>query len=501
MRRIIPLFLVIILLCSCGQAPELPEKVNVKKVLNVALEHSPVSLCPVETMDKVSLMTAAPLYHRLFTYNEQGALVPDALESWDLIDELNYKFTLKRNLVFHNGDQLTAKDVIYTIKRVAESPMWGSLLYGVNIDELKAEDEYTILLTTLKPMPDLTTSLATVATSILNHNLGENYNYTQNPIGTGPYKLKEWRPGQFVSYDVNPNLRNQVKNDGIIYWNIPEQEPRIKALEEDNIQIITSVDTSQTLRPLQNGRWIFDLPLHFIAVGANLSKEPMNDLTIPRALRLLTDPEEVASFMGGKAHGGVIPAGASFSESNPATSFHNREQGKAMLTSAGYDDLALTLAISKGDKAMEDLAKVLEQQWLGYGFTLTINRYEDQAYFQALREGRDHLYLHNVQMLSPDPADMLQLHFQTDLSGVAANYSFLSDAGVDNMLESSHVILNPEIRLPSYSALQQRLDELCPWLFIWEPSDILGVSSRISFPDTKNPMLHPERIVVEDIKE
>lgn len=463
-----------------------PEK---KRMVNVALAHAPVSLNPMETMDPISHFVAAPLYHRLFTTNENGNLVPYAVASWEHKEVNSYVFTLRDDLVFHNGDPLRAQDVVYTLKCLIDSPLWGHLFYTVDRDSIVAQGDLTVSLQTTEPTPYLTTLLAHPVSSILDSRLGEKHNYTQEPIGSGPYRLNQWKLGSFIQYDLVDTYQADSQNDGLIYWTIPDETERIGAIESGQIEVMGSGEK----RPQINANWRLDESPTFYALGIHLHNAPMGDPVLREALQFLLGPEELATDTHGLAHGGLLPWYAAYSDTNDLTGYQDRETGFRLLKESGYDDITLTLALEKDAPIMEKLCEALIKQLSGYGLTIEPVYYPPEAYEEALRSGEEHLFIQEVTMQIDDPAPMLAMNFYTDRLDTTHNYTQLSDPQVNELITQAAHEMNPEVRRQRYGDLQTLMAQIRPWLIIWEPAHYYAIYPSLVIPDTTGSMLHPER--------
>ena len=119
-------------------------------------------------------------------------LVPVLAERWEILDPQTYKFYLKKDVKFHNGEELTAEDVVFSLKRATsnESVHAGSKGRSIDPDGLEIIDKYTVIVKTRGPVGGWLASMKHPYASIYNKKAVEaaGKNYFRNPVGTGPFK-------------------------------------------------------------------------------------------------------------------------------------------------------------------------------------------------------------------------------------------------------------------------------------------------------------------------
>ena len=171
-----------------------------KDSLKVALTEEPDYL---STCDHDSLMG---VQMNLLTYNgliridmETLAPVCDLAESYTQDSDTEWTFILKEGVKFHNGDELTADDVVASIEYA--KTFEASATYTAGMEKVEAVDGKTVKITTNGPQPNLLYDLAYHYNLILPKSLiDEGNDFSANPIGTGPYKFVEWNKGNDILF-------------------------------------------------------------------------------------------------------------------------------------------------------------------------------------------------------------------------------------------------------------------------------------------------------------
>ena len=173
------------------------------KTLSIATPADAKSLDPHLTNDTPSANIMINMYENLMTLDEDGNPVGQLAEKWEKIDELSYKFYLKQGVLFHNGEEMKASDVKFSLLRAMniEGSSVSHVVGDIDPEGFEIIDDYTIVIKLKRPFSVFLSYLTHVGGgSILCEKAvteaGENYG--ENPIGTGPYKYKSWAKGDRI---------------------------------------------------------------------------------------------------------------------------------------------------------------------------------------------------------------------------------------------------------------------------------------------------------------
>jgi peptide/nickel transport system substrate-binding protein len=151
------------------------------------------------------------LYNRLVRLDENMQVVPDLAESWEIPNNLTYIFHLRKGVKFHNGREMTADDVKYSLERVLD-PATASpgRSYISTISKIEVVDAYTVKLTLSSPLASLLDALTSNNISIVPREaVQEHGNLQRVAVGTGPYMLKEWVVDNSMTLVKNPTTLKQ----------------------------------------------------------------------------------------------------------------------------------------------------------------------------------------------------------------------------------------------------------------------------------------------------
>ena len=181
-----------------------------KNHIKFALSGNPDTLDPHKTSGTLTFQTIKSIYDTLVETDDSGKIVPSLAGSWRVTaDALTWSFTLRRDVRFHNGDQLTSADVKATFERITAeeiaSPKAGEF---AAISSIETPNRYSVVLKLSEPSAPLLSTLASGWSAILPKALIEtDHDFATYPVGTGPYRFVEW---------VRDNKIVLAKNPG--YW-------------------------------------------------------------------------------------------------------------------------------------------------------------------------------------------------------------------------------------------------------------------------------------------
>jgi len=352
-----------------------------------------------------------PHYHTLapndaLALNIFGALVamdphsrpePGLAVSWKLIDDTTWEFKLRPGVTFHNGEALSGEDIAYSIARPAKVPNSPAsfAIYTKAVTEVQVVDAATVRIRTASLYPLLPLDLSQV--NIVPHSLGpnattEDFNNGKNAIGTGPFKLVAYKPGDRAELVCNDAYWGRKPYwQSVSYRFIPNDGGRVAALLSGDVALIEAVPTTDaarlakdprvTIAEISSNRIVFlwldrsrTGPTPFVKGpnGEDLDKNPLNDLRVRQALSMaINRPAIVERVMENAAipSGQFLPPGSfSYVQGLNPPAF-DPQKAKALLAEAGYPNgLRITLH-GPNDRYVND-AKIIQavgQMWSRIG--------------------------------------------------------------------------------------------------------------------------------------
>lgn len=336
------------------------------------------------------------VYEGLLKPDSQGNNIPAVAESYTVSEDLmTYTFKLRDGIKFHNGKNVTADDVKYSIDKFAgisdgSEPLVSafSVIEKVNIIDDKTVD---VVLNT--PDTDLPTYLAMVSAAIIPK---DNENPDTVAIGTGPYK--------YVSRSPQENIICEAFDD---YWgekaNIKNVTFKVEANADSIVMDLLggSIDfyarlTIDQVKQLNDEFSVYEGTMNLVqALYLNNNVKPFDDVRVRQALSYATDVDEIlditAEGKGTKIGSSMFPAfGKYYDESLSELYPTDIEKAKELLKEAGYENgFNMTITVPSNYQPHIDVAQVLAEQYKKIGVNAEIQLVEWNSWLSDVYTGRD----------------------------------------------------------------------------------------------------------------
>jgi peptide/nickel transport system substrate-binding protein len=376
-------------------------------------------------------------FETLLVFDDDYQLQEDGLAEHVTADNpKQYTIELRKGIEFHNGKTMTADDVIYSLQRIATK---GNGLTGyaatssLDVANIKKMDKYTVRL-------PLKTADSTVPQTLASYTFGivpVGYKaYPAKQVGTGPYKLKSFTPGEQSVSERNANYwrTGQPYFDQVTIVDYADATAQVNALRGGQIDAMTDVPAAQVkileaagIKTLesQGGGWV---PLCMA-----IDMPPFDDVRVRQAMRLIIDREamvqQVASGYGRVANDIYAPFDEGYDKDLPQRT-RDIDQAKALLKAAGKEGLSVDLHTTPGAAGMVELATVFAKQAKDAGVNITVRNdpnYYGDSYLKlafSVDFWGTRGYLNQVQQGSLPSAPYNETHWPPK-SGDGSNFEAL----------------------------------------------------------------------------
>ena len=484
-------------------APELlqtPERVGDDKPTGGIFRRlwaDPPTLDPALVTDGTSYAIVIELFSGLvkLTGESDDPITMDLAESYSVSNEgKTYKFVLKDDLKFSDGSPLTASDFKWSWERAAlpetESPIVDEFLGDIigvqaiidgeatTAEGIEVIDDHTLQVTIDAPKPyfiaKLTYPIAFVVNADNVTSGGENW--TDDPVGTGPFVLKSYSIGERMILSKNPN-----------YWGDPAYLDEVHMLlaggsamamyENDEIDItgIGLADLERVTDPEEElSKDVVEVPPSFSTsyIGFNVEEAPFDDVHFRRALNFAVDKQLVANAVFSdlvRSATGVIPPGfVGFNPDLEGLAF-DEEKAKEELAMSRYADpetrprIVITLPGTGGSPSLT--TEVVADMWRRtLEVDVEIQQVEWATFLQDLHRNRLQAFSLAWQADYPDPHTFVDVLFRTGSSINNTNYS---NPEVDALLEQANIEADPVRRIKLYQEAEEMIVEDAAWLPLW----------------------------------
>ena len=456
----------------------------------------PPTLDPHLTTDTTSSGVVVELFSGLVTMNTDLQLVPDIAESWDIDDTGTvYTFNLRKDAKFHDGKPITAHDVKWSLERAVHpdtaSPVADTYLNDIigvekalegettEIEGVRVIDDHTIEFRIDAPKAYFLAKLTYPTAFVLDRENVESggRNWTENPNGTGPFRLAEYRIGERIILERNENFYRQPAHVDSISMNLAGGQA-MAMYENDEIDItgVGLFDLDRVLDPNEdlNKELIIAPPDFSVSyVGFNTSMPPFDDPKFRQALNHAVDKEliatEVLSELVEPAYG-ILPPGFPGYNENLVGLEYDPEFARQLLAESKYADpdtrprIEVTVPGTGGTIGL-DLEVIIEMWRQELGVEVEIQQVEWATYLEDLNQQRFQAYGGlGWQADYPDPQDFLDILFHTEST---LNHGAYSNTALDAVLEEARTEADLEKRVSLYHQAEKMIVDDAAWLPLW----------------------------------
>ncbi|MDU0459523.1 MAG: peptide-binding protein [Geobacteraceae bacterium] len=462
------------------------------------------TLIPVLASDSSSHAVAGQIYNGLVKYDKNLKITGDLAEAYDISpDGLTITFHLRRGVKWHDGVPFTARDVLYTY-RVTVDPKTPTA-YAEDFKQVKsisAPDEHTIRVVYATPFAP---ALASWATNILPAHLLEGQDITKSPlarkpVGTGPYRFKEWVAGQKIVLEYNPDyFEGRPYIDRYIYRIIPDTSTMYMELKSGAID-------RMGLTPVQYARQtsgrnftsLFNKYRYpssgYLYMGYNLRHPLFGDKRIRQAMTAAINKEEliqgVLFGMGQKAHGPIVPGRWAYNP-NVNDIAYDPKHAAELLAEAGWKEknsegilvkdgkpFKFTILTNQGNQQRLMTAQIVQQRLRQVGIDVRIRIVEWAAFLKEFINKGNFEVVMLAWSISQDP-DMYDIWHSSKTNPSELNFIGYKNPEVDRLLVEGRGTFDIEKRKRAYFRIQEILADEQPYTFLYVPDSLPVVSARI----------------------
>ncbi|MFQ5508384.1 MAG: ABC transporter substrate-binding protein [Leptospirillia bacterium] len=488
-RRCLPLFfaaLFVLAACSPGDAPEQAAGTEVV----VAIESFPTNLDPRLSTDAYSERIGQLMFSKLVRTGPNMEVTGDLAASWETPTPTTYLFHLKSGFRFHDGTPVTAQDVVYTFRWMLDpdnlSPHRGGYK---EISEVVAEDDLTVRFTLTAPHAPF---LVNMERGIVPAHLGDTEGYGAAPVGSGPYRLEEQRPGEAVKLVAFAGYPDGAPpTEHLTFRVMPEDTVRLLAIKKGDVHMVLNALPPDAIKMLENDpRLVVERSTgtNYSYLGFNLEDPLLKRPGVRRAIAHAIDRDAIieALYRGQArpATGMLTPDHWAY-EPDVATHPFDPDMAKALLDEAGLIDppgpeprFSLLYKTSQNELTRR-IGEVLQQQLAEVGIAITVRPYEWGTFYSDIKNGNFQIYtLSWVGIVEPD---IFHYVFHSDsVPPAGANRGHYKNPKVDALLETGRSTPERKKRRATYREVQKILARDLPYVSLWHPEVILVRDRRLT---------------------
>lgn len=465
-------------------------------------------LIPNITSDSASHEVGNLIYSNLVRTDKELLPEGELAEGWDIsADEMTITFRVRKGVKWHDGEEVTAQDVDFTYRYMIDPKTPTAYAEPFRqVTRAEVVDRHTFRVTYDKPYAPalLSWGIWILPRHILEPawKAGVDLRTTRQnrfPIGCGPYRFREWRTGEKVVLEANPDyFEGRPYLQRVVYRIIPDQSTIFLELKARNIDMAG-------LTPIQYRRQTdypaFQKAFHryrylanaYAYLGFNLRDPRFQDKRVRQAIAHAIDKQEIIEgvLLGlGRPAVGPYKPGTWWYKEDVKTFPFDPERSKALLAEVGWKansqgllekdgiTFAFTIRTNQGNAVRQQTAEIIQRRLRAIGIDVKIHVVEWAAFLNTFIRKRDFEAIILGWGLGLDP-DQYEIWHSSKTGPEELNHISYRNPKVDELLEAGRRTFDREKRMAIYGELQDVLAEDQPVIFLYVPDALPVVAARV----------------------
>lgn len=456
-----------------------------------AIDGDPFTMNPITADDRWGLTHTNTVYSPLARIEGDGTMKFELAESMEVAEDgLSIDVKLRQDVKWHDGEAFTADDVVfsYTVKADKDNGNADALWIGDEPIVAEKVDDYNVKFV----LPDVSaaalSNLLTEVYLIPEHVHADEPDFTvgeltKGMIGTGPYKFVEYKRGEYIQYEANPDYYDGAPGiNTVIFRIIPNADTRKVALQtgEVDASFITVNDIQDFDQEQIN---IYSYSENRVGyIGLNMNSDNFQEENARKAVMFALNKEELnlAAYQDPEffelAHTFLPPQNPFYTDQVEKYD-RDVEKAKSLLEEAGITDLTINLAFSSNVPEQNAIATFAQQQLAEAGITLELVGTDASAMFAELLtpDSKEYDMFIGGYIMGNDP----DLYSPLFTQGGSANFFQLESDEVDELFAKGAVELDEATRLEIYHELQAVMADIAFMYPYTDNKKIMAINKRI----------------------
>lgn len=431
------------------------------------------------------------VFEGLVKADEKNEIHPALAESWEVSEDgLSWSFQLRQGVTFHDGEPFTAKDVKATLERyLTNEGSTRAYLYN-NIKSVEPQGDNVVVIHTNTVQANLLNVLAYGGGAIMSAKSLERSNeeIAASPVGTGPFKIKEVKAGEYVVVDGFDGYWGQRPDlTEIKFLTVTEAATRVNMLETGEVDFITGVTKEDIARFEGSDKFTVQYAdsNRVAHIGINMTKTPFENKLVRQAMNYAVDRqaivEGVLGGMGTAAKSVLAETTYGFSDKGDIYTY-DPEKAKELLKEAGYPDGFEATVVTCDGRYFKDKATVMAavSQLEKVGIRLKVEVYDWASYLDLVKTAWDdnntvELYFFGWESGTGEASYLFNSLFtQKNWAPVGWNTMFYQNDEFEKLNDLSYSCTDNDQRMKYYEQMQEIVMEDAPWipLFVFQQAAV-----------------------------
>jgi peptide/nickel transport system substrate-binding protein len=445
------------------------------------MTNSAVNLDPRVGADDASQKAHQLLFNTLLKIDANLKVVPELAESVERTDDVTYVARLRRGVKFHDGSELTAKDVAYTFRSFLDPAFRGRSGAYTNVKTVEILDPYTVAFHLKAPSASFPINLVMGVVKD-----GSGAANARTPIGTGPYKLQSFKPDdRIVLTRFDQYFEGPAKNSGIVLKVVPDDTMRGLELRKGAVDVVVNDVAPDIVWQMQReGKLqIATAPgSDYAYIGLNLRDPVLQRIEVRQAIGYAIDRDAIVKYLRrgfASTAVGIVPPMSWAFERGVFDFRYDPAEAKRLLDAAGFPDpdgdgarprFTLTLKTSTSEMYRVQAAAI-QQDLARVGIALEIRSQEFATLLGDVVKGNFQMY--SAQFVGVTDPDMLRRVFHSGQAPPAGlNRAHYRSVEVDRLIEQASAMSDDEQRRMLYGRAQAAIARDVPVISLWYKTNV-----------------------------
>jgi peptide/nickel transport system substrate-binding protein len=464
-----------------GENIEITIPQNLGGTFNFGINQDVGTFDPIQPMSNMSLWTVMELYSRLVRVDKLGQDVEgDLAERWEISpDNTVWTFHLRPEAKFSNGDPVTAEDVRYSFERAMGPDSANSWVFD-GVEKVEAVDPQTVKVTLKQPWASFLNGMTLWGASIVSKAAVEGgSDPATKPVGSGPFVLDSWKPGEQVTLKKNPNYweKDEAGNqlpyvDQVNLMVLTDDNTRMLKLQAGEIDAAMNVPYNQ-IDPLSQDPNLDVVPAPayaLINIGLNQTKKELTDMKIRQAMNYAIDRDAIVqTALFGHGRAACSPINLTWFYTDKYCYTFDLDKAKQLMAeSSSPEGFDVTLSIAAGDAVANQIAVMLKDMLAQIGVNVTLDPVDPSAHFDRFVKGDYEMTMLPQTSDNLDP-DTNLLYCCVSDGGANSYYTGWKDPEVDSLYRQSQVEMDFAKRNQILDEFQKLVMERGPFIEVVNP--------------------------------
>lgn len=438
--------------------------------LVAAISGEPDQFDPHVTSAYASFQVLENVYDTLVVPDAEGEFQPSLASEWETSDDgLTWTFHLRDDVTFHNGDEFTADDVVYSFNRIIDEELANAYRFS-EVSDIEATDEHTVVITLEQPTPALLANIGGFkGMAIIPEGAADELDLATEAVGTGPFELGSPEAGGITLTAYDDHWNGPPTVDGVEFRYVSESATALTSLRSGDVHWTDNVPP-QDVEGLQGDEAVevgISPSVDYWYLALNHEAEPWDQVEARQAVAYGIDRDQivdVTQFGAATVNQTAIPEG-SFWYHDYAPFSHDPEMAADLLDEAGVEDgQSLGLMVVQGTDGVE-AAQVMEANLAEIGLDVTVEQEPDSTWLDRQAEGDFDAFMWSW-LGNLDPFGFY--HAQHYCDG-GFNFQGYCSSEVDDLLDQAAAETDPQARKALYDQAAELIVDDVSYLYLYNP--------------------------------